>query len=139
MLGARFVKAGSVEFDSSFGVNDGLDDGVVVFSQVSLWSVGKFFDEVGVAEEVEEAGASHLRVVFPVGGPDFVYICFSPASEPFWIVEVPFVAEVVDRADEIIPWVALGEVMDPVVISRKPVAFEAAADLDSVVGVIAGS
>ena len=139
LFGARFVEAGGVEFDGRVSRDDGFDDGIVKAAEVAFGSVGEFFDEVWVSENVEETGAGHVGVFFPILRPDFLDVSFGPTAEPFGIVEVPLVVEVVDRADEIIPVVAAGEIDDPFVGFWKPIAFQACADGDFSVRVVAGS
>ena len=139
MFGAGFVEAGGVELDGAFPFEDGFDDGIVEAAEVAVGGVGEFLDEVGVAEKIEEAGAGHAGVFFPVGGPDLVDVGFSPPSEPLGVVEVPFVAEVVDGADEVIPVVGLVEVVDPVEAVGEPIAFESGADGEASGGVDAGA
>ena len=68
-----------------------------------------------MAENVEKSGAGHTGVFFPVGCPDFFDVGFGPAAEPFWIIKIPLVAEVVDGADKEIPLVSAGEIDDPFV------------------------
>ena len=55
LLGAGFVEAGGVEFDRGVSGDDGFDGWVVKPTKVTFRSVGEFFDEVGVAENVEKA------------------------------------------------------------------------------------
>ena len=55
LLGAGFVEAGGVEFDRDLALGDRFDDGIVESAEVACGSVGEFFDEIGMAEEVKEA------------------------------------------------------------------------------------
>ena len=137
LLGARFVEAGGVELDCGVSGDDGFDDGIVKSPEVAFGSIGKFLDEIGVTEDVEKTRAGHVGVFFPVGGPDFLDVGFGPAAEPFWIIEVPLVAQVVDRADEVIPFVSRGEVDDPFVAVGEPVALESGSDREAVACVLA--
>lgn len=134
LLGAGLVEAGGVELDGTFGIDEGLDDGVVESFEVALGAVGEFFDEVGVAEEVEESAAGHFFVFLPVGGPGFLDVGLGPAPEPCGVIEVPAI-EVVDGTDEVVPIEDVVEVDDPLFAVGKPVALESGADGDFVCGV----
>ena len=139
LLGAGFVEAGGVEFDRGVPGDDGLDGRIVKPTKVTSGRVGEFFDEVGVTENVKKAGAGHVGILFPIGGPDFFDVCFGPAPEPFWIIEVPLVAEVVDGANEEIPFVSAGEIDDPFVAVGEPVALQPRPHWEAGAGVLAGT
>lgn len=124
LLGAGFVKACGIELDGDIFPGDGLNDRVVKAAEVAGGTVGKFFDQVGVAQEVEKPRLGHGGVFLPVKAPDLLNVSFSPAPEPFWIVKIPFVAEVVDRSNKVIPIVLRGEVVDPVSAVGEPVALQ---------------
>ena len=139
LLGAGFVEAGGVEFDRGVSGDDGLDGRIVKPTKVTFGRIGEFFDEVGVTENVEKAGAGHVGIFFPIGGPDFFDVCFGPAPQPFWIIEVPLVAEVVNGANKEIPFVSAGEIDDPFVAVGEPVALQPRPHWESGAGVLAGT
>ena len=139
LLSAGFVEAGGVELDRGVSGDDGFDGWVVKPTKVTFGRVGEFFDEVGVTENVEKAGTGHVGIFFPIGGPDFFDVCFGPAPEPFWIIEIPLVAEVVDGSDEEIPFVSAGEIDDPFVAVGEPVALKPSSHVELVAGVLAGA
>ena len=139
LLSAGFVETGGVELDRGMSGDDGFDGWVVKPTKVTFRSVGEFFDEVGVAKNVEKSGAGHVGVFFPVGCPDFFNVGLGPAAEPFWIIEVPLVAEVVDGANEEIPFVSAGEINDPFVAVGEPVALQPRPHWEAGASVLAGT
>lgn len=138
-FGAGFVEACGVQFDRGADLGDGFDDRFVEAAEVAGGSVGELLDKVGVAKEVEKLGGGHFLVFAPVEGPDLFDITLGPASEPFWVIKVPIGSKVVEGADEVVPRVLLGKVIDPWFAVGEPIAFEAGADGKGGTGMLAGA
>ena len=121
LLGARFVEAGRVELNGDITFDNGLDDRFVESTEIAFGTVGKLLDQVRVPQKIKEAGSGHRGIFLLVTRPDFLDVDFRPAAEPFRIVEIPTIAEVMNRPDEIVPIVERVEMGNPVFAVRKPV------------------
>ena len=87
----------------------------------------EFFHQIRMTENVENPALHHLRVGFPIMRPNGIHIALRPAAEPFRIVEIP-IAEVMHRADQVVPFVTRSEIGDPVFTPGQPVALKSGTD-----------
>lgn len=104
-----FMPASCVELYGSTAGGDTFYDRFIKSIEISAGVVAKFFNEIRVTEDFEEAAFYHVCVNAPVDCPCFFNIRLCPAPDPNRVVEVPFLVNIMYRADKVVPWVACFE------------------------------
>ena len=90
-----------------------------------------------MAQEVEQAAASHGRILLPVANPGFFDPDLRPGVEQVRIIEVP-VPKIMNRTYKIIPIGPVRQLLDPALAPGQPVTLQPKADRNSVFGVVPG-
>ena len=98
----RSPAGGDLDRDAALG--DRFDRGLVVVARIALGQrpgAAPDLDQVGVGEDVEEAGAGTLRQRVEVAAPDLVGIALALPDVPARVIDRG-VADEVDRADHVV-------------------------------------
>lgn len=134
-----FAEAGGADFHDGVGVDEGLDDGIVVVAEVALGAETEFFGEVGVGAEVEVSAANAFFVEVPVERPDFFGgTGLFPTGEVFGVIDIPARGDVVDAADEVVPGGQGSGGFEPGIVAFEEVAFEGETDGEGGEGALGG-
>ncbi len=131
---AVFTEPSGVDFDGDVSGLGRAEEPVVEGRAVTVRAVAEFLREVGVPDDVEEAGGGGLGEEVEVLGPDFEDIAAVPLVAPVRVVDVPGGVEVMDGADEVIPGMAPAQFADPIFAAGQVVHFEGEADGEGRVG-----
>jgi hypothetical protein len=145
LLGTGLVPSGGIDFEGASGLEKGFHDGVVVALKVAPGSEGEFFDEVGMAMNFKESGTDHFLVAFPVNAPEVLDLASGevlPSGEMGGVIEVPAISrvrrrEVVNRADEVVPFVKISQGLNVRFAASQPVALHGAVNANSVADLMA--
>ncbi len=125
---AVFAEAARVEFDGHAAALGGGEEVAEQFWEVGFGVVPELLGEIEVAEDVEVAGLDCVGEALDIAAPDAIGVLVLPLGDHGWVVDGPVIGDVMDGADEVIPRVAGGQVLDPVVEVGQVIDFEGQAD-----------
>ena len=134
---AILAEAGGIELDGKAAALDSVQETGEQGRAVLPGDKGKLLAEVGVADDVKEAGLGGQGQAFEVGGPNLHRLTLLPLGDLGGVVNGPGLGDVMDGADEVIPGVTVGEVPNPVFAAGQVIHLEAKLD-DKVGMVVAG-
>lgn len=86
--------------------------------------MGKFFHQIWMPENVKQSGIRHAGISFPIMLPNGIHITLRPAPKPLRIVKIP-VAQIMHRANEIVPFITPRQLLNPWLAPGQPVALQA--------------
>jgi hypothetical protein len=132
---AILAQPGRIEFDSQPFPLRGLEKALEKGCAILPGNEAEFLREIGMADDVEEAGFGRLVQAFEVSGPDVERVVVFPLGKLLRIVDDPGIRDVMDRTDEVVPGMASGEFADPIFVVGQVIDFET--EFDGEGGVVA--
>lgn len=84
----------------------------------------EFLAEINMAYYVEQAGTGSLAEPIEVCGPNLGGVSVVPCADFGGVVDVPPGLDVMHRADQVIPFVPVGKVANPILMAGQEIDFE---------------
>ncbi len=91
----------------------------------------KFFWQVWVRDKIKQFGFNAANIVRPIKIPNFFDGLAFETGNMLRVVYIPTGPDIVDAADQVVPFLFPGEFFDPPLESRKVVALEPESNGDS--------